>query len=416
MIKLCTKEIDDTKIAIYVDTNLFDDVKERTIGTSTKYGISVIAIEEKDDIDYSYIEKCDKFVDLNHIDNFMCIAFLSTNDEESYTNFINSLDIPYDNIAVITDAMCKKESYKSNAYPLLLESIANLFDKNWCLFALLAGSSSDDELNYMLNNNFAFVCSTKFINSEIRDLFIFTKSARNKDYLVKAIHHASELSDDPISYMRDVCNFVIHRKWEYNDDDSNVVDFDYSSWPPIFRTFILKKKTMIVSAFPCTGKSTFVNQCTDLLLFDSDSSSYSWINKDDGTRERNPEFPNNYINRIKECIGDYDIIFVSSHETVRKALAEAGINYILIYPRDKTELLLEYVNRATNRGSSLEFIRNMANHWDEWIKSCDEDESAAYKIPLASKEATIGNIMHAVRLLLCEDKYNNSFKGGKVIV
>lgn len=175
----------------------------------------------------------------------------------------------------------------------------------------------------------------------------------------------------------------------------------------------IKKNTMVVSAFPCTGKSTFVNQCKDLRLLDSDSSSYSWINKDDGTRERNPEFPKNYINRIKECIGDYDIIFVSSHETVRKALAEAGINYILIYPCNKIDMIIEYIDRATDRGSSPEFIKNMIHHYDEWIKSCDEDESAAYKIPLASKEATIGNIMHAIRLLLCEDKYNNKFKGEK---
>ena len=112
------------------------------------------------------------------------------------------------------------------------------------------------------------------------------------------------------------------------------------------------KNTKIVSAFPCCGKTYYFENKKDLVVLDSDISNFSWIKDENGnnTKERNPEFPNNYIEHIKENIGKVDIIFVSSHKVVRDALSESGLNWSLVIP--KKECLSSWVGRAYMKGSS----------------------------------------------------------------
>ena len=91
--------------------------------------------------------------------------------------------------------------------------------------------------------------------------------------------------------------------------------------------------TKVISGFPGVGKSYLFNN-TDLKVLDSDSSNFSWIKDSEGrnTKERNPDFPQNYIDHIKKNIGKVDIILTSSHDVVRKALKESCIDYILVHP------------------------------------------------------------------------------------
>ena len=92
----------------------------------------------------------------------------------------------------------------------------------------------------------------------------------------------------------------------------------------------MSKDTIIISAFPACGKTWCVENLKDKFdMSDSDSSNFSWVyNKtEDGTtiKERNPEFPKNYIDHIKSLIGEKDFIFVSSHDVVRKVLEAEGL-------------------------------------------------------------------------------------------
>ena len=122
------------------------------------------------------------------------------------------------------------------------------------------------------------------------------------------------------------------------------------------------KDTKVIAAFPACGKTYCFNRNEDYIILDSDSSKFSWMYRkrtkeelDDARKEweatphlmtttsyintikdqeikvRNPEFPKNYIEHIKENIGKVDYIFVSTHEEVRKALTDAGIEFILVY-------------------------------------------------------------------------------------
>lgn len=132
-------------------------------------------------------------------------------------------------------------------------------------------------------------------------------------------------------------------------------------------------QTYIISAFPGTGKSYFHKNHPNISL-DSDSSEFSWIINESGDKIRNPEFPKNYINHIKENIGKYKFIFVSSHKEVRDLLNLNCIFYYLVYPEINS--LSDYVKRYEERGSSKEFIDLVSKNWRIWLKELKENEGS----------------------------------------
>ena len=182
-------------------------------------------------------------------------------------------------------------------------------------------------------------------------------------------------------------------------------------------------RAKIISAFPACGKSTYYREWSQYSrenvwrrrnngeqvlnnigepcgkkILDSDSSLFSWIYDENGnkTNERNPEFPQNYINHIKEHMETEDIIFVSSHKVVRDALKEEGIPYYLVYPRK--DMKHEWMWRFENRGNDEAFIKFQDEHWDEFI---DDMESETYPTkvllePYTNKDAITTTLMNDI--------------------
>lgn len=160
-------------------------------------------------------------------------------------------------------------------------------------------------------------------------------------------------------------------------------------------------KTKLLSVFPACGKTWIYEHQKELgiSVLDSDSSQFSWMYrkrtpeeieelkeyweqnfknfmtwekyanmiKDDEIRVRNPEFPDNYIEYIKEQLefDKYDYIFVSSHESVRKALNEEGIDFIIVFPKRK--LKNEWTGRCYLRENNGFPLSVLADNWDKWI-------------------------------------------------
>ena len=148
------------------------------------------------------------------------------------------------------------------------------------------------------------------------------------------------------------------------------------------------KNTKVYSVFPACGKSWLYDHQEEfgIKVLDSDSSYFSHIWEcTDGdelgmyspnakkTSERNPSFPQNYVDHIK-CkfeSGKYDYIFVSSHEEVRKALTAAGIEFTVVVPDLRCKA--EWVGRcflrqlAGNQGFPVEL---MAKNFEDWVNSC----------------------------------------------
>jgi hypothetical protein len=125
-------------------------------------------------------------------------------------------------------------------------------------------------------------------------------------------------------------------------------------------------RTHIISAFPGTGKSAYYANHLATSL-DSDSSKFSWITVD-GEKIRNPYFPKNYIDHIKENIGKYEFIFVSSHKEVREALLINCLFFYLFYPHYNEKE--NYIKRYNARNSPEAFINLISNNWNDWINEC----------------------------------------------
>lgn len=156
--------------------------------------------------------------------------------------------------------------------------------------------------------------------------------------------------------------------------------------------------TKIYSVFPACGKTWLYEHQEDygLKILDSDSSKFSWIytNKDEygddirGFRRiRNSDFPNNYIKHIKENIGKYDYIFVSSHASVRKALDKEGIDFTIVYPEQSCKA--EWVGRCFIRDKNGESGCNpeaMYENWEQWILECVETGIIHEEIVLRPRE------------------------------
>ncbi|NLV87640.1 MAG: hypothetical protein GX025_10580 [Clostridiales bacterium] len=114
-------------------------------------------------------------------------------------------------------------------------------------------------------------------------------------------------------------------------------------------------KTVIISAFPACGKTHAANHCRD---------KYSILDLDSRDFSADSTFPENYLNHIKENIGKYDVIFVSTHKAVREALDAAELRYCTVYPQ-KT-ILNEWVGRLYCRGDSADFVQYIIDNWDDF--------------------------------------------------
>lgn len=140
--------------------------------------------------------------------------------------------------------------------------------------------------------------------------------------------------------------------------------------------------TKIISAFPGTGKTFYHSKHPETTL-DSDSSNFSWILDENGskTNVRNPDFPNNYIQHVKENIGKYEFIFVSSHKEVRDALIKNNIFFYLVYPSINRKN--EFIQRYKDRGNTESFIKLVDDKWVEWISDIEwEDCNGCHKLNL----------------------------------
>lgn len=166
-------------------------------------------------------------------------------------------------------------------------------------------------------------------------------------------------------------------------------------------------ETKIYSIFPACGKTWLYEHQDDygLKILDSDSSQFSWLIEEvedpdyvligeDGMKPlthknkvRNPNFPNNYIEHIKENIGKCDCIFVSSHSSVREALDKEGIDYTIVYPESscKAEWIGRCFIREQNKENGCD-AEVLYNNWEEWILECVKAGLTHKEIVLDSKE------------------------------
>lgn len=144
-------------------------------------------------------------------------------------------------------------------------------------------------------------------------------------------------------------------------------------------------KAIVFSVFHGAGKSTAMKYLTEkgYTVSDSDSSEFNFKmsecgrhyldvngditdNKDE--RVKNPNFISDYMQAIKSRGETNDIVFVSSHDEIRKALTDNSISFTMVgYQNGIKNVVVERIrNRDTNQPN--EAIANfLDSNWDMFI-------------------------------------------------
>jgi hypothetical protein len=120
----------------------------------------------------------------------------------------------------------------------------------------------------------------------------------------------------------------------------------------------------VICGFPGVGKTTLFNKLKHqgILICDSDSSQFD-----------KSQFPQNYIEHIKQQLAQGFWVLCSTHTVVREALREAGISYVIAAPAHPY-LKDQYMQRYRDRGSPEGFINLMSAKFDEFMMDVWEND------------------------------------------
>ena len=149
---------------------------------------------------------------------------------------------------------------------------------------------------------------------------------------------------------------------------------------------------IIIAGFAGIGKTTLGKKYKNVI--DLDAAEYVYDDRDlqhlsieqrkGMNRKPNPDWPDNYINAIKEALNIYDIILVWDRPDVLNEYEKNYFDYWIIYP-DK-EAVKSYNVRYLNRGNSQEYVKKKMRQYKEY---CTVFEQKNVKKILLSKEETL---------------------------
>lgn len=153
---------------------------------------------------------------------------------------------------------------------------------------------------------------------------------------------------------------------------------------------------MIYACFAGIGKTYLAKQNFDFV--DLESSEYQWLDALEGgsvegnksvMTEKNPDFPNNYIQEIAKLAWDGHVL-ISCQPKVLKLLAEWNLPFVTVYPSLGSKEA--FLNRYKDRGNGQEFIELMDNNFENFIHDLATNEDAVARIEITSSETFLTNL------------------------
>ncbi|KAL6890911.1 hypothetical protein GGI43DRAFT_209973 [Trichoderma evansii] len=141
---------------------------------------------------------------------------------------------------------------------------------------------------------------------------------------------------------------------------------------------LLPERCVIICAFIASGKTWLTTYSKQLGLsgfnvLDLDSSV---IPKENGQRASN--FKELYLAKVKESIAPNTIVLISTHEEIRSALVEEGLDFALVYPR--RDLKGEWIKRLRSRKSPEGLINIVDKDWASMLGECEEQGGCSHFI------------------------------------
>lgn len=105
------------------------------------------------------------------------------------------------------------------------------------------------------------------------------------------------------------------------------------------------EKTIVIAAMYCCGK-TYLSQHSDYSVLDLDGEFKQ------KREQRVAGVEKEFMNKLKESIGKYDIILVYPSVGLLSDLYRMGIPYVLVYPKNSKPCEKEWERRNIARGTS----------------------------------------------------------------
>lgn len=145
---------------------------------------------------------------------------------------------------------------------------------------------------------------------------------------------------------------------------------------------------MIYSVFPGLGKSYTARVTMAGKAIDAESSKFQWLDYENHNEEKNkgklknknPEWPENYIEFITSQNTDDKIILISAQPEILNTLGEKDIPFKTITPDVYTKE--QIMARYETRGNNKEFIHMMSSNFEKFITSMDTNPYASDHLKL----------------------------------
>lgn len=146
-----------------------------------------------------------------------------------------------------------------------------------------------------------------------------------------------------------------------------------------------KKNTIVVSAMFCCGKTfLYHNNQTQYSIIDLDEELDSKSNRSKSNKVSHL-MRKDYLSKIKECLGEYDFIFIAPRPNVLQELKSSKIPYVSVYPENTPECYKEWEKRNKDRNS--EWLWNACkNYWSYLLNKMKIDEYAKKHYTLKENE------------------------------
>lgn len=130
---------------------------------------------------------------------------------------------------------------------------------------------------------------------------------------------------------------------------------------------------IVIAGFSGVGKTTLSKKYKNVIDLDSaefvyDDSEIMHIDfeaRKGMDRKPNPNWPQNYINAIKNAMNNYDFVLVWDRPDALEEYKKNNIKFWFCYP-EKSALSI-YKNRYLNRGNTKMYVEKKINQYNENI-------------------------------------------------
>ncbi|KAH8659715.1 hypothetical protein BGZ61DRAFT_369924 [Ilyonectria robusta] len=128
----------------------------------------------------------------------------------------------------------------------------------------------------------------------------------------------------------------------------------------------ITQNAIIISAFPCAGKSWLEQHHSHAgyPVLDLDFSRFSFLV--DG-KTGNPQFKENDLDEIQKFVGQRTVILVSTPEELQNGLKDRGLKYFLVFP--ERGLKNQWLTRLKKRGD-YGLADLLQKDWEKFITGC----------------------------------------------